>query len=137
MAEISLNGREYRTLGQLDTFSQLHIARKLAPALPLVEGLVNHENDGKDKSVLTVLMFSQVSDSDAEFIMGKCLALIGFYQEAGKPPVKIQVNGKLMFNDIPMSDILALTVAVIEENLGDFFRTALTNMVSPATPASV
>lgn len=137
MQTIVLNGREYRTLGQLDTFTQLHIARKLAPALPLVEGLVNHDNDGKDKSVLTVLMLSQVNDADAEYIMSKCLSLVGFQQEAGKAPVKIQVNGKLMFNDIPMSDILALTVAVIEENLGDFFRTALTNMVAPATPTQV
>jgi hypothetical protein len=136
MAEIQLNGREFRTLGPLDTFSQLHIARKLAPALPLVEGLVNPGNENKDKSVLTVLMFSQVTDADAEYIMGKCLAVIGFQQEPGKPPVRIHVGGKLMFQDIEMADILALTVAVIEENLGDFFRTALTNMVAPATPAS-
>lgn len=125
MAELTVGGKRYATSTKLDAFVQLHIARKLGPALPIVEGLVDPANVAKDKSVLTLLMFSHISDTDTEFIIRKCLSVVQRRQEDGKP-VKIQApDGSLMFDDIPLADLLTLTVAVVDENLGDFFRTAL------------
>jgi hypothetical protein len=127
--ELDLSGHAYTTgATRLDAFSQLHIARKMGPALPLVEGLVATENADKDKGILTVLIFSHISDADTEFVIHKCLSVVQRRQESGKF-AKIQApDGCLMFDDIPMMDMLQLAIAVIEENLGDFFRTALGNL---------
>jgi hypothetical protein len=128
MAQLTINGRSYVTTGKLDAFTALHLARKLGPSLPIVEGLVLPENASKDKSILTVLMLSHISDTDSEFVIRKSLNVVGRIGEDGRPQ-KIQTpDGTLMFDDIQLAEILELTVAVIEENLGDFFRTALANM---------
>lgn len=134
MMELDLSGHQYFTASKLDAFTQLHLARKLGPALPIVEGLVTTANAEKDKSILTVLMLSHISDTDTEYIMKKCLSVVQRRQEGGKS-AKIQAaDGSLMFDDITMVEMLQLMVAVIEENLGDFFRTALGSMATVTGP---
>ena len=125
--DLTLGNHQYTTSGRLDTFTQLHIARKLGPVIPTVEGLIAQRNEGKPKSILTVLMLSSLDDRDAEFVVKKCLAVILRKQQDGKGAKLLSSDGSLMFDDTPMNDLLELTVAVIEENLGDFFRTALDN----------
>lgn len=128
----TLNGVRYITSGPLDAFTQLHIARKLGPALPILEGMVDHRNDGKDKGLLSVLMLAQIPDSDTEYVLRKCLAVV-MRQRDTERPAKIQApDGTLMFDDITMQTMLQLAVDVIEENLGDFFRTALDGMAQVA-----
>lgn len=125
--EIEFTGRVY-LIGKLDAFSQLHVARKLGPAVPLVQGMVDLANASKDKALLSVLMLGHISDVDADFVVRKCLSVVTRREDTGAL-AKIQTpNGDLMFQDISMGDILALTNAVIEENLGDFFRTALASL---------
>lgn len=123
--DLILDGNHYSTAGKLDAFSQLHVARKLSPALGGIEGLVKEENADKDKSILTVISLSYLPDADVEFIIKKCLGTVVRRSSDGKP-ARVQTNdGKLMFDDITMSALLELTLAVIEENMGDFFRTGL------------
>lgn len=120
-----IDGNHYATTARLDSFTQLHIARKLTPAMGAVSGLVDSKNDGKDKSLLTVIMFSYMPDSDAEYVIRKCLAVV-MRRQADGTFARVQTNdGQLMFADISMPAMLALTMAVVEENVGDFFRTAL------------
>lgn len=128
MSEIVLGGNVYSLSQKLDAFTQLHVARKLGPALPIVEGLVDERNAGKDKTVLTVLMLAQLSDADTEFVIRKCLGVVVRHQSGGRPAKIQSPDGSLMFDDIDMQTMLDLTIAVIEENLGDFFRTALQRM---------
>lgn len=129
MTQVVIGNNVYLT-GKIDTFTQLHLARKLGPALPIVEGLIDPRNAEKDKSVLTVLMLSHISDVDTDFVIRKCMSVVHRKQGEGKP-AKVQApDGTLMFDDISLSDMLELTVAVIEENLGDFFRTALASMAA-------
>jgi hypothetical protein len=123
--DLALNGRQYATIGKLDAFTQLHLARKLAPALPIIEGLVSPANASKDKQVLVVLMLSHVSDADADYVVKKCLGVVARRQADNQLARLQSADGQLMFDDTPMSDLLELAVAVIEENMGDFFRTAL------------
>jgi len=125
---LTLGAQEYSAFGKLDAFAQLHIARKLGPALPIVEGLVSAENAGKSKSLLIVLMLSHINDTDTEYVVKKCLSVVGRKQVSGQFAKIQSADGSLMFDDISMSDLLELTVAVIEENLGDFFRTALADL---------
>lgn len=127
MTTVSTAGATYHT-GKLDTFTQLHLARKLGPSIPIVSGLINPENAGKDKGILTVLMLSHIGDLDADFVIRKCLSVVTRRSAEGSL-AKVQTpDGTLMFDDISLPVMLELTVAVIEENLGDFFRTALASM---------
>lgn len=128
MEEILSGGHQYVLTGKLDAFAQLHIARKLGPAVPIVQGLVATANAAKDKSLLTVLMLAQIGDMDTEHVIHKCLSVVGRRQEGGKVARVQNSDGGLMFDDISMQTLLDLTVAVIEENLGDFFRTALASL---------
>jgi len=126
---LTLHGINYATKGKLDAFTQLHIARKLGPTLPIIEGLVKPENDEKGKDLVTVLMLSHISDEDTEYVIRKCLAVVVRQPETEGPFAPIQTpQGSLMFDDISMSDMLGLTIGVIEENLGDFFRTSLADL---------
>lgn len=118
-------GVAYSSKGKLDAFTQLHIARKLGPALTIVDGLVRKENFDKEKHLLIVLMLSHISDENTEFVIHKCLSVVMREQVNGQyAPVQTPA-GALMFDDMTMTTILELTVEIIEENLGDFFRTAL------------
>ena len=129
MTDIVIGDKHFIISGTLDAFAQLHMARKLGPAIPIIEGVIGERNADKDKSILTVLMLAHISDSDTDFVMRKCLSLVYRKQGETSKPAKIQAqDGSLMFEDITLSEMLQLTVAVIEENLGDFFRTALANL---------
>lgn len=123
-----LHGTEYSSRGRLDSFTQLHIARKLGPTLPIVEGLVKQENSEKSKDLVTVLMLSHISDEDTEYIIKKCLGVVTRQQTTGPFAPVLSPQGMLMFDDMTMSDMLGLTIAIIEENLGDFFRTSLADL---------
>lgn len=126
--EAVIDGLQYATTGKLDAFAQLHIARKLAPALPVINGMVHPDNVGKDKKILTVLMLAHINDADTNFVINKCMSVVVRKDASGKY-VKIQtVDGHLMFDDIGMHALLELTFEVIEENIGDFFRMSLANL---------
>ena len=120
-------GNETYQIGRLDVFTQLNIARKLGPAMPLVDGLVRTENAEKDLSILTLMALSQISDDANEYVLTKCLTAVSIKQDKGWAKVTSS-TGVLMFDTMTMEQILKLTVLVIEENLGDFFRTALGNL---------
>ena len=136
MSELLVNGKTFILHGRLDAFTQLHVARKLGPSIPIIEGLIGLENAGKDKNILTVLMLSHISDNDTEYVMRKCLALVYRKQGETMKPAPIQApDGALVFDDITLSEMLQLTVAVIDENLGTFFRTALANLKDEAAKA--
>ena len=121
---ITLNDQEYSTTGKLNVHEQLNLARKLGSAIAVVEGMTDPANEGKDKAILSVLMLANVSDSDSDFIVKKCLSVVTRRQATSWAKVQT-ADGHMMFDDMTLSTMLELTVAVIEENLGDFFRTAL------------
>lgn len=123
--DFQIDGNSYSTSGRWDAFTQLNVARKLAPAMPIMDGMVATENQNKDKRILSILIFSRLNDRDSEFVISKCLSLVSRKQQDGSM-AKVQTpDGHLMFNDIDVSVILQLSSGVIEENLGDFFRTSL------------
>ena len=122
---IEINGQQFE-IGKLTVFEQLAVARKLGPAIPIVEGLVADRNAGKDITLLVVLMLSRLSDAESDEIVKKCLSVVLISQEGGW--AKLMPNGVLMFSDIDLSSLLQLTAAVIVENLGTFFNTALASL---------
>lgn len=118
---------DYVITGTLNVFDQLALARKLAPALPLVDLQLKDDNKDKPKALLVVIMLSQLSDTDSTFVIGKCLSVVMRKQENGSLAKVVTKDGVLLFDDITMTDLLELTSKVIEANLGDFLRTALTD----------
>jgi hypothetical protein len=134
--ELTVSDRQYVTTERLNAFDQLHLARKLSPALPIIEGLVDPANVGKDKQVLTVLLLSHVADADVDFVLRKCLRVVCRRQADGQLARLQSSDGQLMFSDTSLADLLELAVNVIEENLGDFFRTALGALAAGAAQSS-
>lgn len=132
MIEIIVGTKTYQ-IGQLGTFDQLNVARKLGPAMPLIDGLVRKDNSGKDLSVLTLMALSQIDDDANAFVVGKCLSVVSLKQQDGKFAKLTTASGDLMFSDTSVAEIMKLVVSVIEENLGDFFRTALGNLDTKET----
>ena len=125
---LKIGNFEYETSGKLSTFEQLHLVRKLGPAIPMVQGLTDLQNSDKPKALLVVLMLSRIDDQSVDYIMRQCLSVVRRKQAVG-PSAKVTTpDGTLMFDDIDLSSIMQLTVAVIEENVGDFFRTALATL---------
>lgn len=137
MKLITIGDQSYVLARKLSAFDQLHLARKLGPAMPIVEGLVSPANVDKDKALLTVLALSHVSDADTEYVVRKCLGVVNRVQ--GTVSSKLMTDsGEMMFDDVTMNAMLELAVAVIEDNLGDFFRTTLAGLAAQRTlvPAS-
>ena len=123
--DLKIGNFKYVSNGKLDAFTQLHIARKLGPAFPMVEGLVDKENLSKDKTLLMVVALSRLNDADTEYVVKKSLGVVSRIGSDGQPFIIQTREGHLMFDDLVLSDILKITIEVLEENLGDFFRGAL------------
>jgi len=126
----------YRINGTLNVFDQLTLARKLSPALGVVDGLLRKENQSKDKTLLTVLLLGQLSDLESDFVVRKCLSTVVRVQDGGVVAPVLSPEGLLMFDDIDMRTVLGLVDQVIEANLGDFLRTALSGL-KPQTGSAV
>lgn len=122
-------------IGKISAMEQLHLVRKLSRSLSMMEGLIADRNAGKDMRLLTVLMLSNLSDEDSEYVTNKCLWAVTMKQANGQS-ARIMSAGGLMFQHIDLNVILELTVEVILENLGDFFKDALSSLVAGATKKS-
>ena len=131
--QLELHGITYRTVKAMDAFTQLKIARRLGPAVPVLEGVIKKENLEKDRRILVVLMFSHIAEEDMLYVVDQCLTVVGRVQ-ANNQIADLKRNGSLMFDDISMSDLIEIATAVIEETLGDFFRTALSPLEARTNP---
>lgn len=118
----------YQIGKKLNAFDQLKLTRKLAPAFPLIDGLIKDENKEKPKSILIILMLGMISDDAVKEIIDLCLSCVYVSQEQGIQPAPLYVNGRCMFDDVKMDEILELTAKVIEVNIGDFLNTALLSL---------
>lgn len=124
----------YVTSGAMSVSDQFALARKLAPAIPVLQGLLKRENLDKERSLLTVLMFSNISEEASQYVLGKCINVIARQDPASGNFAKLSDGkGNLMFQDITLPVLMELVVDVIDENLGDFFRTALDSLQAQAT----
>lgn len=130
MSVIKLGEHSYN-IGPLDVFSQLNIARRLTPVSPVIEGLTNPENEGKDFTILVILMLGKLRDEDSDFVIRKCLQAVRINTNDQWFPI-VNAQGGLQYQHIGMKLMVDLATAVILENLGDFFRTALSAPVEQA-----
>lgn len=125
---LTLDGKEYIILTALDTFSQLKVARKLSPAMPVVEGLIDPANSGKNLELLAVMALSNLADEDVDLLIKLCLGTTVRRNPNGENSKILTPSGQLQFDDISLKTLMDLTVKSIELNVGDFFHTALVDL---------
>lgn len=135
MNHTGVKGRAYIT-GTLTLPVQLMVARKVGAVIPVVQPMVATANAGKDKTLLALMLMGNLSDEAANVVTKACLNVVSTADVTGNYVRLIDPQGSFMFDDVPVQDVFALTAKVIEENLGDFFRTALGNLEAEADPTS-
>lgn len=144
MAEVTIKkaGGEdqvYKT-GRLDARKQYHVARKIAPALfslqsarARVRVTPGAESDQEVEDVLVEITgavaraLSEMKTEDADYIIDTCLSVCERKQAGGWQKV-LHSNGHFLFDDLGVTDLIQLSVAVIRENLGSFFAAPLGDM---------
>lgn len=130
MKTTEVNGISY-TVGKLNAFEQLHVARRLAPVLAELFTSFKAHPEVADSGLDAILQlasvplaetFAKMSNDDVDYVVNACLSVCQRQQAKGF--AKVMVNNILMFQDIEIDTLMALTTAVVEENLGRFFPTS-------------
>jgi len=122
---MELSGNNY-SIGRLNAFDQLKVARKLAATSVLIGSLVKAEAQKSDITFLVLLILSHLDDVSSEQVVNQCLSVVS--RQQGNLSAPVMNSGTLMFSDIKVSEVLQLTARVITENLGDFFLSALADL---------
>jgi len=135
MNHTGTSGRLYVT-GRLSLPTALMVSRKVGAMMPVVQPLVAKANAGKDKTLLVLMLMGNLSDEAANAVTTACMGVVSSADIEGKYVRVMGPQGGYMFEDISVQDIYALTGKVIEENLGDFFLTALGSLDAEATTAN-
>lgn len=140
--ELEIDGRKYKS-APLDPFLQLHIARRIAPAMYIMaSAMFSKLRDGgeidktnlvdavKDSTLLHALMgavgplvefTAHMSNDDFEYVTRTCVTVVSMESGQGWQKV-MNANGAMQFDHIDAVTILQLAAAVIRENLAGFSR---------------
>lgn len=117
---VTIGPHTYR-IGKLDAFSQLHVARKLAP---LLTGLQKVSELTLDEALPPILnSLSQMSDSDVEYVLTKCLSVVSRALPggvAGWQPIWNSHAKRPQYEDIELPEMVQLAGQVIQRSLGGF-----------------
>lgn len=127
MSQKTFDGVAYN-IGNLDTFTQFHVGRRIMPivgrVLPAIPILIAEGVTEEQRILLVAPMvageLSQMTDADSEYVIHKCLAVVKRKDETGGW-AKMMDGRSLMFQDIKLNTMIGLVLAVIKENMGDFF----------------
>jgi Phage tail assembly chaperone protein, TAC len=136
--ELEIKGETYRT-GRLNAFQQFHVARKLAPAVfalgksagklkPLVEAMQKKNETGSFEGLDTIIELVQpmvealgeMKEEDVDYVLKTCMTVCERKQGAAWART-VSANGRFMFEDVELPELIQLTVAVVRENLANFF----------------
>ena len=153
---IPIGGKNY-TIGRLNALDQLHVSRKIAPIIPNIMPIITEvakgglgevikaiESIDSDEDVelelekidlseldglstaLSPLMdaIAGMSEEDTNYIIFKTLSVVH------RDGAVLCRGESLMFDDLDMTQILPLVIAVIRNNLGNFIRDLLTKASS-------
>lgn len=153
MIQFQIDDKNYR-LEKLDTFSQLHLARKVAPLLPKllpvlpvalsvgiqIKDAVEKKQDVPISSMESISYILEpaidamatMSKEDVEYVVGLCLTVAK--RQSGDVWMAAWHNGQLMLGDMDMVTMVKIVWKVIEMNLANYFPTSL--LQSPAAAAN-
>jgi hypothetical protein len=122
-----VNGTNYAST-KLPVLSQLHLARRIAPALGAIasaqaDGATTME--GFAGPIMNAV--AGMPETDVNWIVTTCLSVVQKLVE-GSPPISLAKGGHIMDDSIPLPDVLQIVGKVVQENLGGFFASAGTSV---------
>lgn len=137
MEPLIIRGESYRASGKLNAITQLHVVRRLGPALLVVGLTLNALREGLKPDMGDILaaggpvveMLANMKEEDFNYVTYACLGVIERQQDGKWAPVFVQPANKLMFADMDFAVLIRLIVAVLQENLASFW-TELNDEVS-------
>lgn len=129
---------EYKyQIGKLNALDQLHVSRRIAPIIPTIAPLLVQlvdagltdldEGEPLDIEMLKTLApsfqpfaeaLAEMTDEHTEYVLSKCMSVVRRKTNDGFAAVW---RGKSpAFDDMEMSEILPLVIAVLRSSLGNF-----------------
>lgn len=131
MAEFEVAGTAYKSR-KMDAFQQFHIARKLTPAVaPFMHSLAPllaissgavQPADMVDALMPLMQAIAAMPTEDCDFVIHSCLAVVDRQQPGGLgwAPLFNREAKRMMFDDIDMPQMMAITARVIQDNVASF-----------------
>lgn len=127
MNEFKIKGHTYRA-NKICAMDQLHLVRRLAPAVVGVVGLAGVKDI---KALGPAMLLSKIgpfldalgrmSDDDVEFVTDMCLSVIERQVGADRGWQKVGGSRALQYEDIDLAVMLRLAFEAGKENLAGFF----------------
>jgi len=115
MGEITVSSGTYR-FGKLTPKQQLHVARRIAPLATSFKG-----SEAEVASAF-IQHVAAMSDAEIDAIIDPCLMICQRKLSDGVwSPLTTPGTSTLMYEDIGVQDIFEIVIAVLKENLGNFF----------------
>jgi len=113
--DLEISGQMYRT-GKLNAKQQMHITRKLLPAM-MAYGKKGETGSMFDLSPVAEAI-AQMSEEDCDFVTDTCLSVCT--RQSGSGYQAVMVSGRMLFDDIDMMVMIRLCSEVVKENLSNF-----------------
>jgi hypothetical protein len=123
--ELEVSGHIYQTR-KMTPMTQFHVMRRIAPVIFALGESASDEllTQLAGSDLLKALepvsnILATMPDNEVEYVLNTCLDHVDRKQQTGW--AKIQAaGGAMMFSDIELSDMLKLSAAVVQDNLGNF-----------------
>lgn len=127
--EVQVGEHSYR-VGKLNTLSQFHIVRRLAPIFAgLGESLKSMQDNPLQAIEPMTRAIAGLSDEDSNYVIFGCLKCVQRDAGQGRGWSAVTNSNQLMFQDIELPQMMELIWKVLESNLAGF----LASLPDPAT----
>lgn len=132
--EIEVGGQRYRLARKLDCMTQMHVTRRLGPALVIcgvsfkmmMEGARLPLDHWVGVAGPVMQVVSNMKDEDFEYVVNACLSVAERYQAIGagvwSPVLSPKPEQRVMFDDMDQAEVLRLVVEVLRSNLANFAK---------------
>lgn len=152
--EVPVFGHQYK-IGRMNAIQQFHVMRRLGGVAgslgeafsqvqrlggaASVEKMVSSRDAAKSGDVLRViepvlLALGAMRDEDVNYVLHNCLSVVERQQSGGGGWARVMPQpGVIMFMDIEMPQMLAITWHVLRSNLANFFFDLLSGLTALET----
>lgn len=121
MADVTIGDKVYRT-GKMDAKTQFHVVRRLLPLVSSITSIDREKITAETMVQAIAEAIAKLSDQEVDYVLNRALSVCSRL-EGGNAwmPVWNARADRLQYEDIDLSAMMQLTVAVLQENLGGFF----------------